>query len=523
MTKRFKLFVLLALSGLMVMLTGCRLLASGEVVTVLAGSELRDLEPLLDEIAAETGVRLQFEYIGTLNGAEALLAGHDADLAWFSHGKYLTLLQSNQNLLLAQEKIMLSPVVLGVKESKARELGWLDSSQVTWQEIAERAGQGDLRYAMTNPASSNSGFTALVGVAAALADSGDVLESGDVNQAAMQAFFHGQALTAGSSGWLADSYVESQADLDGMINYESVLLQLNASNRLAEPLVPIYPQEGIITADYPLMLLAENKREQFDTLVTFLRSPDFQQRLMETTLRRPAVPRVGLNDRFPSALLIELPFPNRLDVINSLLFTYLDEQRIPAHAFFVLDVSGSMSGDGLRDLKFAMNNLTGLDDSLTGQFARFRGRERVSVLAFSDEMALLGPFFIDNTAKESPDMEAIRQTVAQLEADGGTAIYSALIQAYELAHSAWENDPERYYSIVLMSDGENTDGWSDDDFRRYYNDLPPSAQNIRTFTVAFGAADEDAMSEIAELTNGRFFDSREDSLSFIFKQIRGYQ
>ena len=85
---------------------------------------------------------------------------------------------------------------------------------------------------MTNPTASNSGFVALVGVASALAQNGGALDQGNINVTALKDFFSGQALTAGSSGWLADSYVRSQSSLDGMVNYESVLLSLNQGNQL---------------------------------------------------------------------------------------------------------------------------------------------------------------------------------------------------------------------------------------------------------------------------------------------------
>jgi Ca-activated chloride channel family protein len=492
-------------------------------MTVLAGSELRDIEPLLDEIEKETGIRLQLEYIGTLDGAEALLAGADFDLAWFSHARYLNLLEGGRGLIDTQEKTMLSPVVLGVKESKAHQFGWLDNPDVSWADIAAKASSGELRYAMTNPTASNSGFTALVGVAAALSDSNDALEAGKVNEEGLKEFFSGQALTAGSSGWLAESFVSSQADLDGMINYESVLLALNDSGQLDEELVLIYPQEGIITADYPLMLLNSDKREQYDELITFLRTPEFQKTLMTTTLRRPAVPGVALDSRIPDPLLVELPFPNTLEVIDALLFAYLDEQRIPAHAFFVLDVSGSMEGDGLRGLKDAMIGLTGVDQSLTGQFARFRGREKITILTFNETVQSIHQAEITDTDANSTTMAQIRDFVNGLEADGGTAIYSSLTEAYGMALAAQQTDPNRYYSIVLMSDGENTDGLNEGDFRHFYEGLAPEAQNIRTFTVLFGDADEASMAEIAELTGGRLFDSTTESLSLIFKQIRGYQ
>jgi Ca-activated chloride channel family protein len=60
-----------------------------------------------------------------------------------------------------QEKIMLSPVVVGVSESQAKVLGWDQpevASKVTWNVIAKAAQSGQLKYALSNPATSNQGF-----------------------------------------------------------------------------------------------------------------------------------------------------------------------------------------------------------------------------------------------------------------------------------------------------------------------------------------------------------------------------
>jgi Ca-activated chloride channel homolog len=512
------LFVLLTTLAL---LAGCG--ERSETVTVLAGSELRDLEPLFDRIERNTGVRLEMEYIGTLDGADQLLAGSQVDLAWFSHAKYLTLLQGQRSLIKAQEKIMLSPVVLGVKESQARQWGWIDNPDLTWQQIADKANSGDLRFAMTNPASSNSGFTALVGVASALSGSTDALSVDDINVTALQGFFRGQTLTAGSSGWLAESYVREQDRLDGMINYESVLLGLNKGRDLREKLYLVYPKEGIITADYPLMLIDEGKRDAYTRLIEYLRSPEFQREIMEETLRRPVVPGVQLSRDFSNALLVELPFPSSADVIDQLLVSFLDEQRIPSHAIFVLDVSGSMEGDRIEDLKGALASLTGLDQSLTGRFARFRARERITLIPFSDQVEAIENFSISTVEADSRSMEEIRAYVDRLFAGGGTAIYSSLQQAYEVAAVAQSSDPERYYSIVLMSDGENNEGISQREFERYYNQLPEALKNVRTFTILFGNADREAMEGIADLTGGRMFNAQSERLDVIFKEIRGYQ
>jgi len=98
---------------LLPMLAGCWGGDDKNTLTILAGSELRDLEPLFDQIENETGVKLAPKYVGTLDGAELLMAGEATDLAWFSHAKYLTLLQGANARVVAQEKIMLSPVVMG--------------------------------------------------------------------------------------------------------------------------------------------------------------------------------------------------------------------------------------------------------------------------------------------------------------------------------------------------------------------------------------------------------------------------
>ena len=339
---------------------------------MLAGSELKDLQPLLADINRCAGTQLNFEYIGSLDGAEKLASGAAYDIAWFSHGKYLSLLEQTRSRIVAQDRIALSPVVLGIKQSKADAWGWRKKPQLTWRDIAEKAGGGELRYAMTNPAASNSGFTALVGVASALSGNTNEFDAKRLDRETLKAFFKGQTLTAGSSGWLAEAYVREQDRLDGIINYESVLIQLNQSGQLREPLMLIYPVEGIITADYPIMLLNAEKRAVFDGLVTCLRGTEIQRRLMEQTQRRPVIPQVRPDDRFAKQMLVELPFPRDTQSIDTLLFSYLDEVRKPAHTVFVLDVSGSMKGQRINQLKNALNNLTGIDHSLTGRFARFR-------------------------------------------------------------------------------------------------------------------------------------------------------
>ncbi len=492
-------------------------------LSVLAGSELKDLEPMLPDIQAATGVKLVPTYIGTLEGADSIAGGADADVAWFANAKYLSLLPAAASRIVASNQIMLSPVVIGVKQSVAQSFGWAGNPNVSWKDIESHAADGSFHFAMTNPAASNSGLTALIGVASALSGSSDAIDAGTIDSDAMKGFFKGQTVTAGSSGFLADTYVREQGTVDGIINYESVLMGLNAGGQLKEQLDIIYPAEGIVTADYPMILLNAAKKTAYDKVVAYLRSPDVQKRIMTDTARRPAVPGVPLDSRFPTTTLIELPYPSQLDTIDALISTYLDEFRKPASAIFVLDLSGSMAGDRLSSLQTALNALTGTDTSLTGQFTHFHANETVTIITFSSTVLDQRDFTIDDTQPDSPDMQAIRDYVDGLEAGGATAIYDALEQAYTTVQTDEATNPDRLYSIVLMTDGENNSGSDADAFTAAYDALPDAARNVHTFPIFFGDSSLADMQAIADLTGGQLFDAKSASLLAIFKQIRGYQ
>jgi len=491
-------------------------------LTVLAGSELKDLEPLLPDLERATGVRVNFSYSGTLAGIDRLNAGEQFDAVWFSHAKYLVLNDASTSRVKAQEKIMLSPVVLGVKRSVAHRFGW-DAKSPTWAEVAQRARSGEFKYAMTNPTASNSGFSAVIGVASALAGTGSALTAKDIDPKRLSAFFNGQALTAGSSGWLAEAYVREQDALDGIINYESVLLSLDKGGQLHEPLTLVFPSEGIVTADYPLVLLSAAKRAQFDSVVAYLRSPAVQRRIMETTYRRPVNQQVPLAADFPNKLIVELDFPSDLDAINGILFTYLNAARRPAHSIFVLDVSGSMKGKRLDQLKSSLLTLAGGDSTLTGRFARFQEREQVTLISFSSAPNPPTTVSMGSASALQAGLQQVRDYAGNLQAEGGTAIYESLAQAYRFALDAARTDTSRYASIVLMTDGENNEGMSVDDFRRYYAALPQAAKRIKVFPILFGEARQQQLAGIADLTGGRLFDGTKGGLAAVFKEIRGYQ
>src|ERR1700680_531497 len=83
-------------------------------------------------------------------------------------------------------------------------------------------------------------------------------------------------------------------------------------------------------------------------------------------------------------------------------------------------------------------------------------------------------------------------------------------------------DPNRFYSIVLMTDGENNSGRDGNQFIQDFHNLPEDAQKIKAFTVLLGEANPDQLKQLADLSGGQVFDSRKTPLTVVFKQIRGY-
>lgn len=485
-----------------------------DTLRIIAGSEVKDMIPILQEAEKRIGVRIVWDYVGTLDGAEQLADGAMSgkyDATWFPSNKYLSLLDGAADKVKSETKIMTSPVALGLKNDVAARLGW-DTKAPSWLEIADAAKSGELTYGMSNPAASNSGFSTLVSVATAQADSGNALTDTDIAKVTpeLTSFFKGQRLTSGSSGWLAEKFQEDQNAADGIFNYESVI-------KTMPNMTAVVPGDGTVISDYPLTFLKSapaNKEDAYKKLVAWLLEPDQQNRIASETHRRTVTAGTGNQN---GEVVFDLPFPNRLQTVQELISTYLTTSRKPGKTTFVLDTSGSMAGNRIDSLKSALNNLTGNDSTTTGRFAAFQPRETITLRPFNEGQ--LEPMTVTVEANDTLGaFKKLRDKTASLEAGGGTAIYGALIDAYRSAQAGYSKDS--FTSIVLMSDGQNTDGPSAEEFLNVVNS---SDVNIPVFTVLFGNASPDELHTIAERTGGRVFDAREGNLSAVFKEIRGYQ
>ena len=478
---------------------------------ILAGSELRDVAQKVEAFGAANGTKIIFTFSGSIDAVDKLSEKHNYDAAWLSHGKYLQLVPGVKEQIKASEKTMYSRVVLGVKPDKAKELGWV-SGKVTWKQVTAAANAGKFRFAMTNPAGSNTGFVTLVGVASEFSGKGDALQEADIPEGQLKEFFSGMSMSSGSSGDLAEQFKANPQKADGIINYESVVVGLSKNGL---PLDVLVPKEGVITADYPLMLLASAKQPFYAKLVEHLRQDDTQQWLAKNTFRTPLKGSAG------DEITNELPFPGNLKVVDAILRGFLDSYSKPASSYFVMDVSGSMSGNRINDMKTSFKGLVQSDGSVAGRFSTFRNREHVVLTPFSDAIFPSGEFTL-GTQTEGNKVALARagKFIDDLNPNGGTSIYSALMSVYPSAQARLKTG-DRTVSIVLLTDGANTSGHSLAQFQEFVRNSGNPV--VPVYTIQYGDAKAGEMQGIAKATNGRVFDAQKVSLKQTLKTIRAYQ
>lgn len=497
---------------------------------VLASNELADLRPLLTQAAKATGVTVDMTFTDSLHGSDQVVAGeanghYDAD--WFATNRYLAMNPKGLSQLDDVTATMSSPVILGVRASVAHALGW-DSKPVTWQDILTAIVAHRFAFGMADPDGSNSGLTGLVSVATAITGRGAALTGQEITQAAPQLaqFFAGQSLKVSSTEALTSTYVRDQGgqaqgdQLDGLIDYESALLELNASHQLREPLALVYPSDGVVTSDYTFSELTSAPRaakNAYRRLAAYLLTPDVQRQIMQQTRRRPIIPQVRPDVGFGRQQLFELPFPGTAVVIDDLESAYYRTLRRPARTVYVLDTSGSMANAPINELKSALVTL--IDG---GGDTAIEPREQVTMVPFNATPAAPATFTVP-ASDPQPVLDQIVTFAGNLKAQGRTAIYDALVTAYQVVESESAGDPNRITTIVLLTDGENNTGDNLAVFQKFYNGLSPAIQSVPVFPILFGSANTLQMGQLAQLTGGTVFDGRHLPLATVFQLVRGDQ
>lgn len=497
---------------------------------LVSGSENKGFEPLIVKFAATKGVKLTVSYQGSVDTMRSLEDGSiAADAVWPASSLWLDL-GDTQKKVSKRQSIYRSPVVLGVKKSVAASLGWV-GQPIAVSQILAASESGKLRFMMTSASQSNSGASAYLGYLYAFAGAPEVLTKAHLQNSNVRAkikrILGAVNRTAGSSGWLKDTFAEKYENYDAMVNYESLIISLNRDlvAKGKEPLYIIYPKDGLAIADSPLGYMDRGdaiKAAFFQELQAYLLSATAQEQIASAGCRTGSIgltmtnadPAIfnaawGIDVKRP---LSTIRFPEAA-VMREALDLYQTAFRKPSFTIYCVDFSGSMAGEGSEQLKSAMRML--LRPAEAKKYLLQTSPADINVVIPFNQ-AIISEWKVRGSKAEQ--LEALAAKVVALAPEGGTNIYSPTARAIAVMNA--EPNLENYFpAIVLMTDGQSNAGRLTE-VSQALKTYPEKAE-VPVFGVLFGEASEAQLRPLTQMTSGKIFDGRKDLIK-TFREVRGY-
>jgi Ca-activated chloride channel family protein len=460
---------------------------------------------------------------------------------------------------------MQTPLVIAMPQPMAEALGWPDAP-IGWSDILELARGdegwaayghpewGPFRLGKTNPNFSTSGLSALVAQTYAAAGKDRDLTREDLRDPAVTQFattiersvvHYGPTTLTFLNNWYRNDARGTALTYASAAAVEEVsIVQYNRGNpdgRLDPgeeprepriPLVAVYPAEGTLFSDNPLLLLDADWVDEEEAAAAaqfrdFVLLPENQERVLDFGFRPgnpdvpigpPIVSENGVDPTQPQTTL-EVPDP---EVLVELIESWEDTRKA-ANVLLVMDVSGSMSEPavaGGTETKLDLATRAAID-----ALDQFAPQDRVGLRVFTTGA---GPAGADGTPADFVDLvevapigqgaEKLRSAIRSLVPLNGTPLYDVALASYEDVLASY--DPDAINAIVLLTDGINDDGDLDDDDAQLQALLDrlgsgvegASARPVRVFTIAYGEdADQATMRAIAEASDAATYDASDPS------------
>ena len=485
---------------------------------ILANPDNKDFMDELVKYGKSEHIKVNVEYADDLEAVDMLEEDNNYDAVWMSNSVWLYML--NNARVSNSKSISINPVVMGVKKSKAKELGFVNN-EIKNKDILNAVRSGNLKYVMTSVTKTNTGLTAYLGFLNSLAGSPEILTSDMLNNndlvKNLKSLFSGVERVSGSASFLEDMFVNSD-DYEAVIATESSLININKQleNNNKETLYLLYPSDGVAINDSPFAYVdrGQEKLEKFNILQSYLLSSSTQKELEKLGKRTWYG---GTNSNANKSVfktsygidttkyLMPLKYPSK-KVMNEAIALYIAELRKPAAVAFCLDYSGSMSGNGETELKSAMDFILDYNKA-SEERLQFSKYDKIIVIPFdSNNRTVL-------TGNGSYTGNLITK-INQSRPGGGTNIYGCTVEALKQLEKTGKDYMK---SVILMSDGYSNIGRIED-VASYYSRM---TEKIPVYSIMFGQSSEDELENLASLTNAKVFDGR-TSLIRAFKEVRSY-
>jgi Ca-activated chloride channel family protein len=439
---------------------------------------------------------------------------------------WLGQLESGGNATVVGETVRyaVSPVVIAMWEEVARELGWPDRP-VGWADLLSRA-QSDSNFRWSHPSTSSaSGLLATLAEFYAGAGKTRGLTIEDVQSQPVLDYVAALEKTVrfyGEGDEMAlvnRALAEGRSLLDAFVVQEQMVVYFNQQRR-GDRLVAIYPVEGALWEDHPLVLLETSdltatQRAIFARFRDELLSAEAQALILETGYRpadlslpldgsdSPLTAENGVNPAEPRTAL-QIPSPSVVEVVRQVWWYTKRHTSV----YLVVDTSGSMRGQKLSQAQEALRVFL---DQIQGDL------ERVGMIRFASNVQT--PVYLADLGANRGELEA---AIDELEAAGDTALLDAVWEAYQRLQA--EGDPERINAIVAMTDGKENNS------RMSLNALVSRMQEgnqqgvpVVVFCIAYGSdADMWTLETLAGATGGQVRQGDLETIRELYKILSTY-
>ena len=447
---------------------------------------------------------------------------------------------------------MLTPLVIAMPRPMAEALGWPDTP-IGYADILALARNpegwgskghpewGAFKLGKTNPNFSTSALSATIAQYYAATGKTKDLSLEDLRRAEVVDFAKGVESSVVHYGDITMTFLNNwfRNDVRGTaLTYvsavaieEKSVIDYNAGNpdgvldageeprKPRVPLVAVYPKEGTLFSDNPMIVLdaewvTDAQKRVARAFETFVQQPDNQKRVLEFGFR-PGNPEVGVAAPITRANGVDPDQPqNVLEVPEPpVLVELLDlwaQQRKGARVLLVMDVSGSMGEEGDDE---GNTKLDLAKQAAISALEQFKADDQVGLRIFSTEISGKEPTDYLDLVPLGPiaeQRERIQERIRSLVPTQGTPLYTVARASYETMRSTY--DPARINAVVLLTDGRNEDD-RNTDLQGLLTALRAgsegqSSRPVRLFTIAYGRdADQGVLRRIAEATNAAAYDA----------------
>ncbi len=224
---------------------------------------------------------------------------------------------------------------------------------------------------------------------------------------------------------------------------------------IAQPMVMIYPKEGSMVRNNIAGIVQApwvtgEQVEAAERWIGFLLQDEQQRAFMGAGFRpgtklslTDAASKIAGKYGLDAAPRTQIQTPERIDpaVAAAIEKSWQDVKR-PGIVTFVVDVSGSMSGNKLEQAK------QGMTRALDGMAQN----NQVGFLTFSETITTQIP-----VAPLATNRFAITSAVGHAKAQGSTALYDAIKAGIEMSDSA-SGDADAIRAVVVLTDGQANQG-----------------------------------------------------------------